>query len=97
MSDEEDGIQEVNEWVEVPREEALIRVERLLTTDALAFELEHAEDETAVGAVATTTWFLMREQDDVPVLLVMTDPVNVDAPKRWFVHRDLIDTGTDSS
>jgi hypothetical protein len=76
-------------WVEIPREEALERIERFLTLDIVAFEIEHTEDPTPIGSITTYTWFTLDEAGDQhPVLLAYRETQHPDVV-RWFVRFDL--------
>lgn len=77
------------EWVEIPRLEALQRLENMLTVDILSYELDVEEVETALGTFKTFTWNLFTEYvEEKPILLCMKDP-DPDKAARWFLHKSL--------
>lgn len=78
-------------WVEVTRFEVLERIERFMTEDLAAIEIVYDADPTAVGTVETFTWILVTDGDEqIPIFLMMKDPVNAKAVGRWFVHGSLL-------
>lgn len=77
-------------WVELPRKEVLPRIERFLTRDAIAFELEFASDPTPVGELQSFTWFLLDDNNEQrPALLSLRDPAKPGVV-RWFIHSTLV-------
>lgn len=77
-------------WVEIDRVEALGRIERMLTSDTVAFELEQSSDFTAIGLIESFTWFtLSNDGEQRAVLLSLREPRKDTI--RWFVHSDLIE------
>lgn len=89
IDDDIDALEADNEgWVELPRVEVLLKIERMLTQDLVAFEIEYATDLTPIGNVESHTWFLMDVSgEQLPAFLVLRDPARTDV--RWFVHVDL--------
>lgn len=79
------------EWIEISRNEALQRIENMLTEDLVAFEVDVTHDDIPVGRLATYTWLRVTDDDDqLPALLAVRYPGTPDAGLRWFVHADLI-------
>lgn len=84
--------QSVTEWSEIPRLEALLRLENMLNMDTVAFEIDPDEAETGIGMLRTFALLHTTDFDQKPVLLCMKDPADPDKPARWFLHRDLVTT-----
>lgn len=83
-------VDEKDTWIEIHRNEALERIERFMTEDLAAIEVDYAADETAIGIVESFTWIIITDGDEqLPVLLMLKDPARPDAYPRWFLHRDL--------
>lgn len=77
-------------WSEVPATEAFARIERMLTIDLVAFEIEHTSDMTPVGVIETFTWLPVTEDgDQQAVLLSLREPNK--SGVRWFIRTDLVE------
>jgi hypothetical protein len=79
-----------SEWSEIPRLEALLRLENMLNMDVVSFEVDADEADTGIGKLRTFTLLHTSDFDQKPVLLCMKDPIDAEKPARWFLHRDLV-------
>lgn len=87
---EDDG---TGEWEEIPRLEALQRLENMMTEDLVAFEIDLEQIPTGVGTMKMFEWRVVTDLSDgseQPVLLLMKDPYDTEKPPRWFLHRRLV-------
>lgn len=82
----------ITEWEEIPRLEALLRIENMLNMDVISFEVDPDEAFTGIGTLRTFTLIHTTDYDQKPVLLCMKDPVDAEKPARWFLHRDFVTT-----
>lgn len=82
-------IEDNSEWEEIPRLEAMTRLEALMTVDLVSVEFDIEEVPSALGTFVTITWNMLDVYDNQkPVLLSMKDP-DRSKPVRWFVHKSL--------
>lgn len=76
-------------WRELPRLEALAKIEQFQTEDLAAFEVVYGFDPTPVGGIETFTWLLTYDDSEQrPALLMLRDPSS--SQVRWFIYADLV-------
>lgn len=79
-----------SDWVEIPRLEALQRLENMLTVDIVGFDIAVEEIPSPLGLLKTFTFIFSDENTSKDVLLCFKEADST-KPPRWFLHKSLQD------